>query len=256
MSLEKPKIVCFVCNWAFSEEETAASGERKIADVSIVRLPCIGRIDPVTVLEAFTKGADGILMVGCAPLDCHFIEGNVYAEFTVNVLKKLLALAGLESERLEIPWASHIEEVKFAKIIEDFAGQLEKLGPSPLSSEKYDENILENVLAAKNAVEDFRLRALIGKEKGLTKNANAYGERIVREEFNALLDEAIKTEFIRHKILLLAKKKPLSIKELATVLNMKPAVVLRHVLNMRRKGLIAIDSVEGTTPIYKALEVQ
>ena len=256
MSFEEPKIVCFVCNWAFSEQELAVSRIRKVANVNVVQVMCIGRIDPVIVLETFRKGADGALLVGCAPPDCHFVEGNVYAELTVNVLKKLLVLADLEHERLELRWVSPIEEVRFTKIIEDFAGRLEKLGPSPLVREKYDANVLLSVSAAKNAVADFRLRALIGKEKELTRSANTYGERISREEFDALLDEVVKAEFIRHKILLLTRKKPFSVKELAKVLNIKPAVVLRHILNMRRKGIIALDHVKATTPLYKALEVQ
>jgi len=256
MSFEEPKIVCFVCNWVFSEQELAVSRIRKVANVNVVRVMCIGRIDPVIVLETFIKGADGVLLVGCAPPDCHFVEGNAYAEITVNVLEKLLALTDMEPERLELRWISPIEEVRFTKIIEDFAKQLGKLGPSPLARAKRDVNILENVLAAKNAVTDFRLRALIGKEKELTKSVNAYGERISREEFNVLLDEVVKAEYIRHKLLLLARKKPFSVKELAKVLNMKPAIVLRHIVNMRRKGMIALDSVEGTTPLYKALEVQ
>lgn len=256
MSFEEPKIACFVCNWAFTEQELAVSRIRKVANVNVVRVICIGRIDPVIVLETFIEGADGVLLVGCSPPDCHFVEGNVYAEITVNVLKKLLALTDLEPERLELRWVSPIEEVEFAKIIKDFTEQLGKLESSPLAREKRDVTILENVLAAKNAVTDFRLRALIGKEKELTRSVNAYGERTSGEEFNALLDEVVKTEFIRHKILLLARKKPFSVKELAKVLNMKPAFVLRHIVNMRRKGMIALDSVEGTTPLYKALEVQ
>jgi len=256
MSFEEPKIVCFVCNWAFSEEELAVSRTRKVANVNVVRVMCIGRIDPVIVLETFMKGVDGVLLVGCAPPDCHFVEGNVYAELAGNVLKKLLALADLESERLELRWVSPIEEVNFTKIIEVFASQLEKLGSSPLAREKCDVNILENVSAAKNAVADFRLRALIGKEKELTQSANVYGERISREEFDALLDEVVKAEFIRHKVLLLTKKKPFSVKELAKALNMKTAVVLRHILNMRRNGMIALDSIEETTPLYKAVEVR
>jgi len=256
MSFEKLKLVCFTCNWAFSEEELAISKIRKVANVNVVRMACIGRIDPVIVLETFTKGADGVLLIGCAPPDCHFVQGNVFAEFTVDVLKKLLVLADFEPERLGLCWVSPIEEVKLTSIIEDFVAQLEKVGPSSLAGEKCDVNILENVLATKNAVSDFRLRALIAKEWILKKGVNVYDERISREEFDALLAEVVRAEFIRHKILLLTGKKPLSVKELAKVLNMKPAVVLRHVLNMRRKGMIALDSVEGTTPLYKAMEVQ
>jgi F420-non-reducing hydrogenase iron-sulfur subunit len=256
VSFEKPKIVCFACNWTFSEQELAVSRIRKAANVNVVRVLCIGRIDPVTVLDTFIKGVDGVLLVGCAPPDCHFIEGNIYAELTVTVLKKLLALADLGPERLELRWVSPLEDIRFIKIIEQFARQLEKLGPSPLAEQEHHEGILENVSAAKNAVADFRLRALIGKEKELTQTANVYGERVSREEFDALLNEAVKAEFIRHKVLLLTMKKPISVKELAKALNMKPNVVLRHILNMRRNGVIALASVKGTTPLYKALEVQ
>ncbi len=256
MSFEEPKIVCFVCNWAFSEQELAVDRIHKATNANIVQVLCIGRIDPITVLETFTKGVDGVLLVGCTPPDCHFIEGNIYTELTVNMLKKLLAIASLEPERLELRWASPVEKVELSKIIEDFGEKLKKLGSSPLAREKPDAGILENVLAAEHAVADFRLRALIGKQKELTMNANAYGERVSQEEFNALLDEIVKTEFIRHKILLLAKEKPFSVKKLAKVLNMQPAIVLRHIVNMRRKGMIALDSVEGTTPFYKAVEVR
>ena len=256
MSSGKPRIVCFICNWVPNGEKLVTSRTRKVADVNVVEVACIGGLDPVVVLELLTKGIDGVLLFGCNPPDCHFIEGSSYAEFTVNVLKKLLVLAGLEPERLESHWISPIEEVNFTRIIEGFATQLEELGSSPLRGEKPDANILENVLAARNAVADFRLRAFIGKEMELARSANVYGERFSREEFNVLLDEVVRAEFIRQKILLLAKKKPFSVKELAQALNMKPAIVLRHVLNMRRRGMIALDSTEGTTPLYKALEVQ
>jgi coenzyme F420-reducing hydrogenase delta subunit len=254
MNPRKPKIACFICNWAFSEEKPAPSKTRKL-DVDVVRMPCVGGLDPVTVLETFTKGADGVLLIGCSPSDCHFVVGSAYSEFTVNVLKKLLVLAGLEPERLQFYLTSPIEEKKFTRVLEEFASLLEKLGPSALA-EKKNTDILENISAARNAAADFRLRAYIGKELELTKSANVYGETFVKEEFNASLDKVVTAEFIRQKILLIAKKKPFSVKELAKTLNMKPNVVFRHVLNMRRKGMIAMDSTEGTTPLYKAMEVQ
>jgi len=249
----KPKIVCFVCN--FIEQELAVSGIQKIARVNVVNVACIGRLDPVIVLETFIKGVDGVLIVGCAPPDCHFIEGNIYAQSTVNALKKLFALADLEPERLQLRWVSPIEEVSFTKILVDFLEQLERLGPSPLSKEKYSAKVFENILAAKSAAADFRLRAWIGKEAKLTRNGNIYGDRISIEEFDTLFADVIKAEFFRHKLLLLTKKKPSSVKELAEMLNMKPATVFRHILNMRRKGVIILDHVEGTTPLYRAVEV-
>ncbi len=255
MDAEKMRIACFICNWTLPEEEsdTQRMGKRSFS-VSVVRLPCLGRIDPATILEIVRKGADGVLLIGCAPSDCHFIDGNVYAEQTVNMLKKLLSLTRLESERLHLRLVSPIEEASFVKIVEDFAEKLKKLGPTPLAPEKRDPNIFENVLAAKNAVTDFYLRALVAKERELTSRANAYNEIIAQREFDAFLDRAVEAEFIRHKILLATEKKPLSVRELSNEVGIKPSAVFRHVLNLRRKGMIALDHFEGRTPLYRALE--
>lgn len=256
MGVEKPRVACFICNWAFSEEKLVAGKVSKLGDVNVMRIPCIGGLDPVVVLEMFIKGVDGVLLVGCSPSDCHFIKGGAYSEFTVAVLKKLLVSAGLEHTRLELRLISPIEEMKFTRIIEDFVELLEKLGSSPLTREKCDKSLLENVLAAKNAVADFRLRAYIGKGLELTRSANVYGERFSREEFNGLLDEVVAAEFFRQRILILAGEKPFSVKELAEVLNMKSSLVFRQILNMRRRGMIVLDSTVGTTPLYRAVEVQ
>jgi coenzyme F420-reducing hydrogenase delta subunit len=254
MPTGKLKIVCFTCNWAFAEEEIVSIRMQKSR--SLVPVTCIGRLDPVTILETFLNGVDGVLLVGCAPPDCHFVEGNIHAQLTVGMLKKLLALTRLEPERLELSYVAPLEETGLIDIIEAFGKKLRKLGASPLAGEKIGENILENVLAAKNAMTGFRLRALIGKEKELKSGSNSYSERMSPEDFDSFADEVIKTEFIRSKILLSTKKKSSSVKELATELNMKPAVVLRQILNMRRKGIITLEGFDGATPLYKALEAQ
>lgn len=258
MNPKNLRIVCFMCNWVFCDEkESPVSQESQILfDANIVRVMCIGRVDPIIILETFEKGADGVLLIGCTPPDCHFIEGNLYAERSVVLLKKLLALVGLEPERLELRWSSPNEETSFDQILTDFAVQMQKVGVSPLSGESPNEKVLLNVLAAKNAAADFRLRVLAGRERELTENTNVYGEKISQEEFNALTDEVVKAEFIRQKIHILTRQKPLSVKDLAAIIQMKPHSVLRHIVDMRRKGMIGLDRVEGTTPLYKALEAQ
>lgn len=258
MDLEVSKIVCFVCNWIFCDvEEQMKNYTSEIpVNVDVVRTKCIGRVDPVVVLETFEKGVDGVLLVGCTPPDCHFVDGNLHAEYTVKMLKKLLVLTGLEPERLELRWHSPIEEVKLTHLTKDFVVQIQKFGPSPLASRKLDEKVLLNVLAAKNAVADFRLRALAGREKELIENLNVYGEKLLKEEFGALLDEVIRAEFFRQKLHLLTKKKPMSVKELAKITGIKPAAVLRHIVNMRREGRITLDHVDETTPLYRALEAE
>jgi coenzyme F420-reducing hydrogenase delta subunit len=217
---------------------------------------CVGRIDPAIVLETFAKGADGVLVIGCHPPDCHYIDGNLQAERKIKMLRNLILLTGLEPERLRLDWAFASEIERFAKIIDDFRSQVTTLGPSPLARERSDINILLNINAARAAAEDFRLRVLVGRERELTEKENIYGEKISQEEFDSLLHEIVEAEFFRHKIHLLTKEKPMSVKEIATITNIKPALVLRHIVNMRRKGMITLDHVERTTPLYKALEVQ
>jgi hypothetical protein len=213
-------------------------------------------MDPAVVLEMFEKGADAVMLAGCKPPDCHFVEGNLHAERAVKMLKKLIVLTGLEPERVGLLWYSPLEERSFNQSVTEFSQEIAKFGASPLKDAKPESPVMINVLAAKNAASEFRLRVLLGREKELTEGVNVYSEKLTQEEFDMLLDDVVQDEFIRYKIHLLTKTKPLSVKDLAQTMEMKPAAVLKQIVNMRRKNMIALDSVEGTTPLYKALEVQ
>jgi coenzyme F420-reducing hydrogenase delta subunit len=216
---------------------------------------CSGRVDPVIILEMFTNGADGVIVTGCHPGDCHYIEGNLHEERKIKMLTRLIALTGLEPERLRLEWVSAAEGQRFAQVVTDFTEQVKRLGPSPVSRETPDLRILENLQAAKSAASSSKLRVLVGRERELTEKNNVYEEKVLQENFDSLLEEAVETEFVRHKVRILTSGKPLSVKELAGIVNMRPADVLCHIVNMRRRGMIALDHVEGTTPYYKALEV-
>lgn len=250
MEREKPKIVCFMCNTAFCQEEMQAP-----PNVNVTRVSCIGRLDPVVMLEMFARGVDAVILAGCKPPDCHYVDGNLQAERAVKMVKKLVALTGLEPERVKLLWYSPLEDRSFSYYAKKFSEEMGKLGLSPLM-ENSQSKLMVNVLAAKNASSDFRLRVLLGREKELTEGVNAYGERLSTEEFDALLDEIAPAEFVRHKIHLLTKTTPLSVKALAEAVGMKPAAMLRQIVDMRRHNMIALDHVEGTTPLYKALEVK
>ncbi|MGQ9507027.1 MAG: hydrogenase iron-sulfur subunit [Candidatus Bathycorpusculaceae bacterium] len=250
MEANKYNIVCFMCNWTFCQEEMQIP-----SDVNVVRVMCIGRIDPAIILETFEKGVDGVMLVGCKPPDCHYIDGNLQAERAVKMLRKLLKLAGLETGRIKLLWHSPMDEKSFGSYAKKFLHEIKEIGFSSLKRAP-NSGLLVNVLAAKNAASDFRLRVLLGREKELTEGVNVYGEKLSTEEFDALLDEIVTEEFVRHKIHVLTKTEPLSVKALADALEMKTANVLRHIVNMRRKNMIALDHVEGATPFYRALEVK
>jgi len=216
---------------------------------------CSGRVDPVIILETLAQGADGVFVMGCHPGDCHYIEGNLQTERKIKMLKKLIARTGLEPERLRLEWVSASEGGRFAELIRDFTNQVRALGPSPLAGEKPDPNILEGILAAKATAADFRLRVLVGREKGMIEDGNVYGEEVSQEKFDETINEAIADEYIRNKIYFMVRKEPLSVKELSKRLDLYPQAVLRHIVVMRRRGLVTVDRVEGTTPLYIALEV-
>jgi len=251
MTDKEPRIVCLMCNFAFCKGENPVP-----SNISLARVNCIGEIDPTVVLEMFEREVDAVMLAGCRPPDCHFVEGNLQAERAVKMLKKLLALTGLEPERLSLLWYSPLEATSFTRSAKEFSKQIEKLGASPLRNAKRESMPMVNLLAAKNAAGEFRLRVLLGREKELTEGVNVYGDKLTPEEFDTLMADVVEDEFIRYKIHLLTKTKPLSVKALAEATEMKPAAVLKQIVNMRRKNMITLDSIEGTTPLYKALEVE
>jgi F420-non-reducing hydrogenase iron-sulfur subunit len=252
----EPKIIGFLCNWC-SYAGADLAGVSRIqypSNIRVVRVMCSGRIDPVIPLQVFAQGADGVIVLGCHPGDCHYSEGNLYEQKKIKLLKKLLTLTGLGSERIELEWVSASEGQRFAQVVTQFTEQIKKLGQSPISGTKPDPKILENLAAAIDVAAGFRLRVLVGKERELIEKCNAYGEKVLQENFEDLLDEAVEAEFMRHKIHVLTKSNPLSVTNLSAATELKPAEVLKHIVAMRRRNMITVDHIEGNTPFYKALE--
>ena len=253
----EPKIIGFLCNWC-SYAGADLAGVSRIqypANIRIVRVMCSGRIDPIIPIEVFIKGADGVIVLGCHPADCHYVEGNLYEEKKVKMLKKLLALTGLEPDRLRLDWVSASEGQRFAEVVTEFTEQVGRLGPSPVSGRTPDERVMVNLCAARNAAADFRLRVLVGRERELTEKNNAYNEKITQEDFDSLLDKVVEAEFVRQKIYVLTQAEPLPIRVLAEATSLKPEEVLRQIVDMRRRNMITVDHIEGTTPLFRALEV-
>lgn len=253
----EPKIIGFLCNWC-SYAGADLAGVSRIQyppNIRVIRVMCSGRVDPVIILEMLANGADGVIVTGCHPGECHYMEGNLQAERKINMVKKLIARTGLESERLRLEWVSASEGARFAEVIKDFTNQLKSLGPSPLAEEKPDKTILAGIIAAKAVVGDSRLRTLVGRERTLIEEGNVYDEKVGQEEFDEVMDGSIDAEYIRSRIRLLVKDKPMSVEELAKHLGLDPKKVLRHVVVLRQRGLVALDRIEGEEPLYIALEV-
>jgi len=127
----EPRIVAFFCNWCtYTAADLAGVSRMKHApNVRIIRVMCSGRVDPQFVLEAFAKGADGVLIGGCHFGDCHYVEGNYKAARRIRMLRRVLAEMGIEADRFRLEWISASEGEKVKVVINDMVGKVKALGP-------------------------------------------------------------------------------------------------------------------------------
>jgi F420-non-reducing hydrogenase iron-sulfur subunit len=132
----EPKIVGFLCNWcSYTGADLAGTSRIHYApNVRIIRVMCSARIDPTFVLKALHDGADGVLICGCHPGDCHYSEGNYKMMRRYPLLKSLLADYGIEDERVRLEWVSASEGQRFADIVNDMTERVRALGPSPVKA--------------------------------------------------------------------------------------------------------------------------
>ena len=136
----EPKIIAFLCNWCtYTGADLAGTSRLQYpANVRIIRLMCTGAVDTIYVLKALIEGADGVLIGGCHPGDCHYQEGNDKALRRYLMLKKMIGQFGIEPERIRLEWISASEGDRFAKIADEFTDQIKNLGPL-----QWKENVLQ-----------------------------------------------------------------------------------------------------------------
>jgi len=130
----EPKIVAFLCKWCSSAGSDLAGVSRLQypANVVPITVMCSGSVSPLYIFSAFRKGADGVLVSGCHPGDCHYIKGNYYARRRISLVKELLEFSGLEPERFQMSWVSAAEGRKYTEVISDFVDALKPLGPQQM----------------------------------------------------------------------------------------------------------------------------
>ncbi|OGS59841.1 MAG: methyl-viologen-reducing hydrogenase subunit delta [Euryarchaeota archaeon RBG_19FT_COMBO_69_17] len=131
----EPRIVAFVCNWCtyIAADAAGVARARYSPSVRLLRTMCSGRVDPQFVLAAFSGGADGVLLCGCHPRDCHYSSGNYKALRRYTLLKKMLSQLGIEGDRFRLEWISASEGEKFRRVVEDMTDRVRRLGPFKLN---------------------------------------------------------------------------------------------------------------------------
>jgi F420-non-reducing hydrogenase iron-sulfur subunit len=134
----EPRILGVLCNWC-SYSGADGAGQQRIEyppNVEVVRVMCSGRVDPALVFEAFARGMDGVLICGCHPGDCHYINGNCKALARFEVMQHMARDLGIEPERLRLEWVSASEGARYAELVAEMTEQVRALGPlAPATAE-------------------------------------------------------------------------------------------------------------------------
>ena len=128
----KPKIIAFCCNW-YSYGGADLAGTNRLsypANVKIIRVPCSCRVNPLFILRAFQRGADGVIMCGCHPGDCHYSTGNYHTRRRMTMLFSMLNYLGIESARTRVEWVSAAEGARFKSVMDSFVDDITRLGPN------------------------------------------------------------------------------------------------------------------------------
>lgn len=126
-----PRLVAFFCNWCtYTAADLAGVSRLKYAsNIRVIRLMCSGRVDPQFVIDALAKGADGVLIGGCHPGDCHYAEGNYKMLRRFEMLKRMLKDMGIEDDRVRLEWISAAEGEKVKRVVNEMVARLQELGP-------------------------------------------------------------------------------------------------------------------------------
>jgi F420-non-reducing hydrogenase iron-sulfur subunit len=131
------KVIAFLCNWcSYAGADLAGVSRLNLPpNIRNIRVMCSGRVNPIWILKAFLGGADGVLVAGCHPRDCHYQRGNMFTRRRFVLLKDMFDTLGLEGERVRVSWISASEGIKYSEVVREFTESLNRMGPNPASAE-------------------------------------------------------------------------------------------------------------------------
>jgi len=221
-------------------------------EIKTVRIMCTGRIDPAMVARAFKKGLDGLILVGCYFGDCHYISGNVQANAKIEMTRKLFKHIGVNEERLAFRQCSSGEAAVFVKLVTEFSEKIHNLGPLGGGGDRFNApEIFGKLEAAEAVLAGEKIRWVIGKRTPFLESGNMYGEIFTEHEFNRAIDMIIVEEMEVQEILGKLKEGAKSVKDLARDLDMPSERVFRYITALKRKGMVALDTVNDRSPIFQ-----
>jgi F420-non-reducing hydrogenase iron-sulfur subunit len=202
---------------------------------------CTGRVDLAFLLRAFQKGADGVIIGGCWPGECHYVtEGNYDALGNVHLCRKLLGHIGASPERVRIEWIAASEGNRFAEVMTGFAAKLRELGPLG-AGEGADHSVLERKLRAASRIVPYLKLVERERLRAPTKSEKAYDDFFASAEVTRLFEGVVADKLVVSELLLLLEDRALSTGELAERLGLTASEVSRHIGSTSRQGLVRYD---------------
>ena len=237
----EPLIVAYCCNWcSYAGADLAGTSRFEYpTNFRIIRVMCTGRMDSTLVLEALRMGADGVLIAGCHPGDCHYQKGNFMMEKRFDYVKKAVKNIGIEPQRVRLEWVSASEGGKWAALAREMTEEIKQLGPSPfksmLDTKKTD--------AAIDAFKSQRLRWIVGRSQIKVE--------IEEDKYRQTVDAIMQVEIDRHMITRALKEKgPLTAEELAKLTGLQPNKIVQCLIALRRDGVITEAGEKNNQYLY------
>jgi coenzyme F420-reducing hydrogenase delta subunit len=203
---------------------------------------CTGRVDPAFIFRAFQNGADGVVVGGCWPGECHYItEGNYDALSNMHLCRRILAHIGIRPERLRLEWMSAAEGARFAEVMDDFVTNLKELGELGPGEDIAAPELARRLEAVQRLVPYLKLVER-GRLRVPVKSEEAYNEFYASEELDRLFRELVAAPLAVSRILVLLKEGPLSTGEISEQVGLNPSEVAKHMQDSSRQGLVRFDT--------------
>jgi coenzyme F420-reducing hydrogenase delta subunit len=208
--------------------------------LKILPLPCAGRLELVHVIEALEQGIDGILIVTCPEEECKQEKrGAQHAMLYEAKLSSILGRIGLFG-RVSVATATPKRMGEFTRRLGQLSDEVQKKGRRELSAEQRG-----SLAILKDVVRDVRIRWLLAKEREMLESGNVYGEKVPPEKWNKVFDDALQERYVQHSILRQARLSPVSAGELGKLLGLRSSVVVRHLVELKRRNLVEMCHGHG-----------
>ncbi len=243
----RPKLLGIVCNWCCygGADLCGVSRFQYPPYIRLLRVMCSGRVDLSHIFRAFSNGMDGVFVGGCHINDCHYVtEGNYDALGMVRLCQRLLRHVGVNPERLRLEWVSAGEGIRFANIMNEYGGRMQKLGPLG-KGEGLDAGELRFKLRAVGRLVPYLRLVQTERLRVFPRTEDEYERFFAGAEFDRLFEELVVDKLAQSEITLLLGEGPLSSGGIARKLGLSPSAVSRHLKSSSKQGLIRFDVDRG-----------